>query len=142
VASNAEGVGVAIVFGNGFETVGGEADQSWEMADGDAEKLGEGILAIADDDEIFDGVGIVGAVDFAVEIEDEKAVLVQLGHAHPFVAAFENAAGRADDFDEDVEGNGEVEVLDFDQERFDLGNGRGGGAEVEFGVEKHGRNEE
>ncbi len=109
------------------------------MADGDTEELGEGGLAIADDDEIFDGVGVVGAVDFVVEVEDEEAVLVQLGHAHPFVAAFENGAGRADHFDEDVEGNGEAEIVDFDREGFDLGDGGSGAEGLEFWVEKHGK---
>lgn len=138
MAGNAKGVGVAIVFGNWFERVGGEADQAGKMADGDAEELGEGGLTIADDDQVFDGGGVIGAVDFAVEIEDEEAVLVQLGHAHPFVAAFENAAGGTDDFDEDVEGNGELEVFDLDHERFDLRDDRRGGTEgLEFGMEKH-----
>ncbi len=115
MAGNAKGVGIAIVCGNGFEAVGGEADHGGEMADGDAEELGEGGLTIVNDNQIFNRFGVIDAVDFAVEIEDEEAVLVELGHAHPFVAAFENGAGRADHFDEDVEGNGEAEILDFDQ---------------------------
>ncbi len=143
VTGNPEGVGITIVFGNWFETVGRKANHAGKIADGDAEELREGSLAIADDDKIFDGVGIVGVVDFVVEIENEEAVLVQLGHAHPFVTAFENVAGGPDDFDEDVEGNGEVEIVDLNGEGFDLGDAWGGGAEgVEFWVEKHGKNGE
>lgn len=115
MAGNAEGVSIAIVFGNRFKAISGKADHAGKIADGDAEVLGMGGVTIVDDNQIFNGVGVVGAVDFAVEIEDEEAVLVQLTHAHPFVATFENAAGSLDDFDEDVEGNGEAEIVDFEQ---------------------------
>ncbi len=143
MARNAEGVSVAVVFGNRFEPIGGKANHTGKIADGDSEEWAERVLAIVDDDEICNRVGIVGAIDFAVEIEDEEAVLVQLGHAHPFVATFENLARGSDDFDQEVEGNGETEIVDFDRKGFDLGDGWGGGAEgLEFWVEKHGKNEE